>query len=54
MNRPLVKDTVINFKLKRELREKIYAYAKEQGVTVTDLLTEFIENLTLKNKVGSN
>lgn len=44
---PKIKNSVINFNIKKETREQFFEYAKKNGVTVTDLLTNFIE-LTLK------
>lgn len=45
-----VKNALINIKIKAELKQKIQVYAAERGVTVTDLLTDFIESVTLKKQ----
>ena len=47
-----VKDALINIKIKKDLKVQIQDYASKQGVTVTDLITMFIES-TLKNKVNT-
>jgi hypothetical protein len=51
---PKVKDARIIINIKKELKTKIQEYAAKNGVTVTDLLTEFIESCTLKNKVEND
>lgn len=45
-----VKNAILNIKLKAELKEKVKVFAESEGKTITDVLTEFIENLTLKTK----
>ena len=42
------KSYVVKFKATEEVRNKTFEIAKQKGITVTELLTKYIQNYNLK------
>lgn len=46
------KSYVVKFKATEKVRNKTFKIAKEKGITVTELLTNFVLNYKLKDNKG--